>query len=46
MPAVYRLYMERHKSDNWEEKDNCEDDRFLESEKEIWNQNFLIIARC
>ena len=30
--------MERHKNDNWEEKDNCEDNRFLEIEKEIWKE--------
>ena len=30
--------MERHKSDNWEEKDICEDDRFLKIEKEIWKE--------
>ncbi len=32
--------MERHKSDNWEEKDNREADRFLEIEKEIWKEMF------
>ena len=40
VPAVFRLYMERHKSDDWEEKDNHEDDRFLEIEKEIWKEMF------
>ena len=40
VPAVYRLYMERHKSDKWEEKDNREDVMFVEIEKEIWKEMF------
>ena len=40
VPSVYRLYMERNKSDKWDEKDNREDERFLEIEKEIWKEMF------
>ena len=32
--------MERHKNGDWDEKDNSEDDRFLQVEKEIWKEMY------
>ena len=40
MPEVYKLYMERHNSNKWDENDNRDDDRFLEVEKEIWTHMY------
>ena len=40
VPSVYRMYMKRHKEGDWDEKDNREDDRFLELEKEIWKEMY------
>jgi len=40
IPSVYRLYMQRHKSGDWDEKENREDDMFLQVEKEIWKEMY------
>jgi len=38
IPSVYRLYMERHNKGDWDETENREDERFLEVEREIWEE--------